>query len=88
MSMTLAFIAISISFAIGYHLYQRRSGGSHALSDTLAVLSASFWILAGIFAIIGGYVVLGMGLIIIFSYIWLGKAARTREHAARASLTR
>lgn len=80
--MTLAFALLAIigSFAVGYWIYKTYgSGGADATYDLLAVLSASFWILAGIFAILGGFVAIGIVILIVFSYVWISKGKKTKK---------
>lgn len=82
--MTLAWVPIALgAFLIGLVLYRRAGEQSDTAADTLALGSAVFWSIAGVFAIIGGFTWLGAGIIIVFTYIGLGKQQAVRNHYER-----
>lgn len=68
-------------------LYGRVGGASHTLSDVLALGSSMFWILAGLSLMIGGFVAIGMIIILLFSFIAIGKADRLSEQDLRGRLS-
>lgn len=76
---TLAILAIKASLLLGYYLYQEYQGGADATYDAIATVSSVLWILAGIFAIIGGFVLFGSLLIIVFTYVGLSKGTQTKD---------
>lgn len=76
----LAVFAIGAGLTTGYYIYVRfGSGGADAAYDAIALGSSIFWILAGIFLILGGFVLLGFLILIIFSYIAISKGTATRD---------
>lgn len=80
MSSLLAVMAIVAGLVAGYLAYQRLgSEPADATYDALGFLSASFWILAALFAIVGGFVWLGLAILIVASYIWLAKGVATKK---------
>lgn len=80
MSALLAVLAIVAGLTAGWYAYKRLgSGPADATYDGIAFLSASFWLLAGFFAILGGLVWLGLGILIVASYIWLAKGSATKK---------
>lgn len=76
---TLTFLAIKASLLLGYWLYKRFTGGADAIYDAIATASSILWVLAGIFAIMGGFVLLGSLLIIVFTYVGLTKGTATKN---------
>lgn len=79
MSLGLALAAIIASVSLGYWLFKTYgTGGADATYDVIALISATFWLLAGLFAILGGFVVLGIAILIIASYIWFSKGKKTK----------
>lgn len=81
MTGTLAILAITASLLTGYWLYKTLgSSGANGAYDAVATVSSVFWIMAGIFAILGGFVWMGMFLIILFTFIGVtkGKATESR----------
>lgn len=79
MSTALAILAIVAGLTGGYWAFQRfGTGGADAAYDGIALVSSIFWILAGIFAILGGFVALGIVLLLIFSYIGFSKGKKTK----------
>jgi heme/copper-type cytochrome/quinol oxidase subunit 3 len=84
MSLALAVTAILASLFLGYWIFQSYgTGTADATYDAIAFLSATFWILAGIFAILGGMVLLGIVILVIFSYIWFSKGLQTKRRLRR-----
>lgn len=84
MSAGLALLAILASLATGYWLFQSYgSGGANAAYDVIGLVSSIFWILAGIFAILGGFVLLGIFLLVVWSYIGLSKGKETKARFRR-----
>jgi len=84
MSLALAGTAILAALLVGYWLFLRLgTGTADATYDAIAFLSASLWILAGIFAILGGMVVLGLVILIVASYIWFSKGTQTKQRLRR-----
>ena len=80
MTGTLTVLAIKASLLTGYWLYQRfTSDGADAIYDAVATASSVLWVLAGAFAIMGGFVIAGSALIILFTYVGLNKGTATRE---------
>lgn len=80
MTGTLALLAIVAAIGTGYYLFKRLgSGPANGTYDALATASAAFWVLAGVFAILGGFVFWGMVMIIVFSYIGLSKGTATKQ---------
>ena len=75
----LTLLAIKASLLTGYWLYTRYSEGANAAYDAVATASSILWVLAGIFAIMGGFVLFGSLLIVLFSYIGLSKGTKTSE---------
>lgn len=76
----LTVIAIKASLLTGYYLYQSLgAGGANAAYDAIATVSSALWVLSGILAILGGFVLPGALLIIVFSYISLSKGAATKK---------
>lgn len=79
MSLALAFAAIVASVSLGYWIFKSYgTGTADATYDAIALVSATFWLLAGIFAILGGFVVLGILILVIASYIWFSKGKKTK----------
>lgn len=77
---TLTILAIKASLLMGYWLYKRyTSDGADAIYDAVATASSALWVLAGIFAIMGGFVIPGALLIIVFTYVGLTKGTATRN---------
>lgn len=72
-------VAILASATLGYYLYSEYAGGANAIYDGVATASAALWVLAGIFAVMGGFVLPGMILIIIFTYVGLSKGSVTSD---------
>jgi len=65
--------AIAIGFALGEYVFrQRGSGGARRASATLSVLTGVFWLSAGVFAILGGFHIVGIGVIVLFWFIVRG----------------
>ena len=80
MTELLVVFAIKASLLAGYYLYERfGKAGADGAYDAIATVSAAFWVLAGVFAIVGGFVVPGMILIIVFSYIGVSKGEATKR---------
>lgn len=80
MSLILAFAAVSGALFAGYWLFKSYgTGGADATYDVIAFISASFWLMAGFFAIIGGFVLLGIAILVIASYIWFSKGTKTKK---------
>lgn len=75
----LAVLAIGASLLLGYWLYLNFQGGADAAYDAIATASSVLWVLAGVFAIMGGFVLVGSALIIVFSYVGLSKGTKTSE---------
>lgn len=75
----LAILAILASLTLGYYLYTQHAAGAGAAYDAIVTVSSILWVLAGIFAIMGGFVLFGALLIVLFSYIGLSKGTRTSE---------
>lgn len=77
---TLTVLAIKASLLMGYYLYQTyTSDGADAIYDAVATVSSALWVLAGIFAIMGGFVIPGSIMIIVFTYIALTKGSATGD---------
>jgi len=83
MTETLTILAIKASLLTGYWLYTQYQGGANAVYDAIATISSAFWVLAGIFAIMGGFVLFGSVLIVIFSYVGLSKGSVTKRRLRR-----
>ncbi|WP_255149784.1 hypothetical protein [Halorarius halobius] len=80
MSTVLAVLAIVGALLAGWYAYRRLGQGpADATYDAVGFLSATFWILAGVFAIVGGFVIIGIVILLIASYIWLAKGAATKK---------
>jgi len=80
MTATLTVLAIKASLLTGYWLYQRLGDdGADAAYDAVATASSALWILAGVFAVMGGFVLLGSAMIILFSYIAFSKGTKTKQ---------
>lgn len=75
----LTVLLILASLTLGYWLYTQYAGGANAIYDAVATASAVLWVLAGIFAIMGGFVVPGAIMIVVFSYVGLSKGEATSE---------
>lgn len=76
----LTVFAIGAGITTGYYIFVRfGSGGADAAYDAIALGSSIFWILAGIFAILGGFVLVGFVILIVFSYIAFAKGTATRD---------
>lgn len=75
----LSILAIGAALTVGYYLYVHYSGGADAAYDAIATGSAILWVLAGIFTVIGGFVLFGSLLIIVFSYIGFTKGEKTNQ---------
>lgn len=76
----LAVFAIGAGLTTGYYIFVRYgTGGADAAYDAIALGSSIFWILAGIFAILGGFVVVGFVILGVFSYIAFSKGTATRD---------
>lgn len=85
MTEALTVLAIKASLLTGYWLYQRfGSGGADAAYDAIATASSVMWILAGIFSIMGGFVVIGGLIIVVFSYIAFSKGTATKQRVRQA----
>jgi predicted membrane protein len=79
-TIALTVFAVTGSVILGYWLYLRLGRGTADASyDAIATLSAAFWIMAGIFAIMGGFVLFGSLLIVVFSYIGISKGKNTER---------
>jgi hypothetical protein len=78
---TLAVLAIIASALTGYWLYKNYQGGGDAIYDAVATVSSVLWVLAGLFAIAGGMVLIGSVLIAVFTYVGLSKGSKTTERA-------
>lgn len=78
--MLLASLAIVAGISAGYYFHLRfGSGGADAAYDAVALVSSFFWILTGMFLVLGGFVVIGVLILIIFSYIGISKGVNTRQ---------
>lgn len=75
----LAILAILASLTLGYYLYTQYASGANAAYDAVATVSSILWVLAGIFAIMGGFILFGSLLIVLFSYVGLSKGTETSE---------
>lgn len=84
MGVLLTALAVLVSVSLGYYVFKEfGTGGADATYDAIALVSSTLWILAGIFLIVGGHVLIGSVLIVIFSYIAFSKG-RTTERRARS----
>jgi hypothetical protein len=72
-----------VAAGVGVLMYRRAGQQSDTAADTMALGSAVFWIIAGVFAIMGGFVILGFAFIAIFTFIGLGKFGAVRDHYQR-----
>lgn len=76
----LAVFAIVGGISAGFWLHRRfGSGGADAAYDGLALISSFFWILTGIFLVLGGFVVPGVIVLVIFSYVGISKGINTKQ---------
>lgn len=81
------FVLAGIALTVGIYLSLQFSETSDTLGSVLRVASAAFWVLSGVFAILGGFELLGFGLIFVFSFIGTGAALEIRKEAARKKIS-
>lgn len=67
-----ALLAIGVGLLAGQLLFKRRSGQSTQASATFSVLTSIFWLTAGVFAVIGGFHLIGMIVIALTFYMARG----------------
>ena len=58
-----ALVAIGLGLFLGNLLFKRRGSQAREASATLSVFTGLFWLTAGIFAVIGGFTIIGMVVI-------------------------
>lgn len=67
-----AVLSIGFGLFVGLILYNRRGGQATQTSAAFSVFTSLFWMTAGIFAILGGFVVVGVIVVALFFYMALG----------------
>lgn len=72
-----------LAMGVGVLMYKRAGNQSDTAADTMALVSSIFWIFAGLFAMMGGFVILGTVFIAVFTFIGIGKAVSVRNHYER-----
>lgn len=80
-------VLAGLALTLGVYLAVNYSGTSDTLGDVLRVTSSVFWILSGVFAILGGFILLGFGLILVFTFVGTGAALDLRKEAARKRIS-
>ena len=58
-----ALVAIGLGLFLGNLLFKRRGGQARETAAALSVATSLFWLTAGIFAVIGGFTIIGMVVI-------------------------
>lgn len=79
MTELLAILAIGTAILVGYYLACEYGEGADAAYDAWATAVSIFYIIGSIFAILGGFVLFGVGMLVLFSYIAFTKGAATRD---------
>lgn len=76
---TYALLAIVVALAVGWYLFQTRSGTADGAYDAFALFSSIIWILSGVFLILGGFYLIGGVVLALFFWIALSKGEKTSE---------
>lgn len=79
MSLLLALSAVFAAATLGYYLYLNYSGGATATYDAIATVSSAFWVLTGVYLILGGFVLAGMIVVALFVYVGATKGSQTKR---------
>jgi len=77
---------VGIAFLVGVGLYARFGGATSTAADAIALIGKLGWIVAGIMLVVGGFVILGMILVILGVAIGLGRADRISDRDLRSEL--
>lgn len=75
-------------FAIGLAtvLFSWFGTTSTTISDALGLVRAFFWIAAGVAALVGGFVFIGLVVIVLFTFLGLGRADRLTGGDVRSKI--
>ena len=79
MSLTLSIVTLFVAIAIGVWAWSNYAGGADATYDAFATVSAAFWVLSGTFLILGGFEIIGLIVVALFTYLFLTKGAKTKD---------
>lgn len=81
-----ALLLVMVALTGGIYLYQRFSGASDTIGSALRVGSSIVWIISGVFAILGGFTLIGFALILLFTFIGYGAGLELRQEMARKKI--
>lgn len=82
----LPFAAVIGAVAIGLLAFSRFGSTGGTLRDAIAVIRNGFFVISGVFLILGGYVFAGIAVVALFVFLAASAATSVWEESARSWL--
>jgi hypothetical protein len=83
-TLLMVLIPVGVAIAMGRLLHAQAGGPSVAIWAAVGTLSTTFWIVAGVFMIVGGFTLGGVIVVIVGVYLATGNYQRYKEERSRS----
>ena len=83
-TLLMVLIPLGVAIAIGRLLHSQADGPSVTLWAAFGTLSTMFWVVAGVFMIVGGFTIGGVIVVIVGVYLASGNYQRYKEERSRS----